>query len=85
MNNDQKIDNILARIEDINITLTKQSGILEEHTKRSLHNEEQVELLAEKFSPVYDQYIVIKFLAKWVGIAAGSGLIYELIRMIYEK
>lgn len=39
-----KIDKLDSRIDNVDITLAKQSVILEEHTRRSLANEEQLEL-----------------------------------------
>lgn len=79
---ENKIDKLDGRIDNVDVTLAKQSIILEDHTRRSLANETQVELLKKKFeqelSPLKEHLIqthtvfkVIGFLATLAGIGKG--------------
>lgn len=47
-----KLDAMDARIDNIDITLAKQSVVLEDHTRRSLANEKAVDILKEELKPV---------------------------------
>lgn len=72
MTTDEKLDKLDDRLNSIDVTLAKQSVILDEHVKRST-------MLEEMVKPMYSQYIIAKFLAKWLGILLGSGLVGMLI------
>jgi predicted nucleic acid-binding Zn-ribbon protein len=73
-----KLDEIDDAIKSIEITLVKQQAILEEHQRRSLANEEAVEILRKQMKPIEDHVFLINsvfkgiiFLSFLVGIAQG--------------
>jgi hypothetical protein len=73
---DDKLDEIASNIGEINITLAKQSVILDEHVKRT-------NLLEKKLEPVEKHVQMIHGAMKLMGITAVFMAIYEgLMRMI---
>jgi chromosome segregation ATPase len=73
---DQKLDKIVENISQINITLGKQSVILDEHVKRT-------NLLEKKVEPIEKHVHMIQGALKLFGMLAIFLTIYEgLMRMI---
>lgn len=90
---ESKIDNLDSRIDSVDVTLGKQSIILEEHTRRSLANEQQVELLKKKMEadkkdiledakPIHQHVHMINGAFKFIGgIATVAGIIGVAIKV----
>lgn len=73
---DQKLDKIVENISEINITLGKQSVILEEHIRRT-------NLLEEKLVPIEKHVQMVHGAMKLLGLVAIFMAIYEgLLKMI---
>lgn len=68
---EKKLDDIAVNISEINVTLAKQSVILEEHQRRSLANEEAVEVLKK-------QHNMIAGALKLLSIIAALAAVVEL-------
>lgn len=68
---ERKIDEIADNISEINVTLAKQSVILEEHQRRSLANEQAVDELKK-------QHDMIAGALKFISITAAIAAILEL-------
>lgn len=64
-------EDLKHEIKDINVTLIKQSMILEEHTRRSLANEEAVELLRDHMAPIEKHILLVNTLTK-AALAIGG-------------
>lgn len=79
-----KLDSINKDIQEIKVTQAKQHVTLEEHQKRSLANEQAVELLSEGLKPVHNQYIIISFCVKVLTVLVGSGAVVALIEVIMK-
>lgn len=79
---DTKLDSIISKISDIDATLKVQQVILDEHQKRSAANERAIDIISDKLEPIQAQYIVIKFIAKWVGILLGSEVFFLLVQVL---
>ncbi len=85
MSTDDKLDSIANKIADIDATLKVQHQILDEHQRRSKANEDAIDIISKRLEPIQAQYIVIKFIAKWVGILIGSEALFLLIQVILNK
>lgn len=73
---EDKIDKIMDSISDINITLAKQSVILEEHVRRT-------NLLEAKMTPVEKHVIMVNGVLKFFGaIAVFVGIIEGILKII---
>jgi lipid-binding SYLF domain-containing protein len=73
-----KIDDILDRMSEMDISVAEQNMILKEHQRRSLANEKVAATLAKELKPILVYTEVIKIIFK-IGIAVGScGLILKL-------
>lgn len=78
---DSKLDIIDARLNNIDITSTKQSMILEEHQRRSLLNEENIELLRTEFKPVEKQVAMANGALKFIGVlSTAASLAYTVFK-----
>lgn len=81
MADDKKLDRIEAKVDlltekvwDINSTLHTNTGILDEHQRRSKANEEAIQLMRQEFEPVKKHVImwgVIGKVGAWVAGAAA--------------
>lgn len=83
MENDDKnrmfnsLDKMEVRLDSIDVTLIKQSGLLEEHMRRSLANEENVDILRQQLKPIEEHVSKVNFLFKVMAWAIGAfGTIY---------
>lgn len=77
MNNDQKIDQILERMNSIDITLAKQSIILADHVRRS-------NLLEAKMVPLERHVNYVEGFLKGMGIIAMVAGLIAAIMEIYK-
>lgn len=80
-----KLDKISDKIANIDSTLQVQQQVLAEHQKRSAANEAAIDIISKRLEPIQAQYIVIKFLAKWIGILIGSEALFLLVQVILNK
>ena len=70
-------------ISDINITLAKQHVTLEEHTRRSLANEEAVDLLRQQIKPIEEHVLMVNTAAKIILVVTGAvGFIASLLKIV---
>jgi hypothetical protein len=73
---EDKVDKIVDKICSIDVTLVKQSIILEEHIKRT-------NLLEDKIEPIEKHVIMVNGVLKFLGIVAiFIGIIEGLIKII---
>lgn len=80
VNIDNKVDKIQDKLHDHEIILTKQEINLQEHIKRSLYNEEQVDILKNEIKPVLEGLSFLKTIAKfsvWI-----AGVAYTLSKFL---
>lgn len=68
---EDKIDKIVDNISDINITLAKQSTILDEHVRRSTNLEDRVEPLEKHMHMIQGAIKVIGLVAIFAAIIEG--------------
>lgn len=88
MNDDRifaKIDKIEDHLNSIDKTLVQQHETLKDHTRRSLANEEALEILKTEFKPIVFQYTLIRVIYKSIIAILASGLIIELLKLLSEK
>ena len=74
---DKKLDDIAKDISGINVTLAKQSVLLDDHVKRSKQLEDRVEPLEKQHHEIVGS---VKFL-KIIGVVAS---ILEAIHLIFS-
>lgn len=84
---ESKIDKLDDRIDNVDVTLAKQSVTLDDHTRRSLANEEQVEMLKTKLEaeikPLQNHVAMMTGAFKFIGVVSSCvSLIYGLIKLI---
>lgn len=73
---EDKIDKIIDRINNIDVTLGKQSIILEEHIKRT-------NLLESKIIPIEKHVIILNGILKFLGvIAIFVGMIEGVLKIV---
>lgn len=71
------------QLADIRETLARQAAVLEDHTRRSLANEANLELLRAEFAPVKSHVAVVGAIAKGSGAAVGLvGTILGILRTL---
>ncbi len=70
-------------VSEIKTTLLVQQSILEEHQRRSLANEEAVELLRQHIKPIEEHVIMVNTVVK-VALAIGGiiGVIATLLSIV---
>lgn len=83
---DEKLEKITEKLTEISITVAEQKIILsnqhetlQEHMRRSLANEEAVELMASRLEPVEKHVDRIEFLGKGIGWLLGTGIVGGII------
>lgn len=81
----EDFEKIHNRLNSIDITLAKQSVLLEEHMRRSLANEEALEIIKEELKPVFTNLTIVHFIGKLIMLVIGSGILVELIKWILAK
>lgn len=69
---DDKIDKIVEKISNIDVTLAKQSVILEEHVRRT-------NLLEQKIEPIENHVAMVNGALKLLGVLA---MIFGLVEVI---
>lgn len=83
-----KIDKLDVRVDNVDITLAKQAVVLDEHTRRSLANEEQVSLLREQLQieikPFKTHVDQVHAILKLIGLAASIAAIISAVFKILE-
>ena len=67
---EEKLDKIEERLGSMDVTLAKQEINLQEHMRRSLANEQAVEILANEFKPVQTHVATMNNIFKAVGVLA---------------
>lgn len=79
----EKQESIKEDISDIKIIQGQHHVTLEEHMRRSLANEEAVELLKNEIKPIQSHIYGVNAIAKSIAlIAAISGIIVSIIKVI---
>lgn len=84
---ENKIDKLDPRLDSMDVTLAKQSVILEDHTRRSLANEEAVELLKKKLEadvkPLQNHVAAMTGVLKSIGVLASiASIVYTIIEAV---
>lgn len=78
-----KLDKMDDRLDSIDKTLVSHDVQLKEHMRRSLANEENVELLRKEFKPVSTHVAVVGALAKVVlGLATIASAIAAVLKLV---
>lgn len=79
-----KLDEMDKRIDNIDVTLVKQELNLQEHMRRSLANEEAVNLLKEQLEPVKDHVKSVNSILKFAGGVAILLAAFESIKNLFS-
>lgn len=77
---EDKIDRLDSRVDNVDVTLAKQHMSLEEHMKRSLANEQAVEVLSSSLKPVFDHVTIVNFVFRVLLFAVGSGFMWVFVK-----
>jgi phosphoenolpyruvate carboxylase len=67
---DEKLDLVETRLSSIDVTLAKQELNLQEHMRRSLLNEEAIDLIKEELKPVQKHVTQVHTILQVVGFVA---------------
>lgn len=83
-----KVEKMEERIDNIDKTLIEQHVTLQEHMRRSLANEEAVELLSSRIQPIEQHVYRIEGILKFFGgisvlVATTAGLI-KILRLFFQ-
>lgn len=83
---DEKLERVEEKLASIDVTLVKQEVNLQEHMRRSLLNEEAIEIIKEELKPVQKHvtqvhtiFQAVGFIAVVVSIVAGVVKVLEFI------
>lgn len=79
------LDKVDSRLDNIDITLAKQSVQLEEHMRRSEANEKAIEILSDKIQPVVTHIEALKLVGKTIVALGSLGFVYELVKWFIER
>lgn len=74
-----KLDKIEERLDNVDVTLAKQHVTLEEHMRRSLANEEAVQILKEQMEPIKDHVKAVNTVLK---LAGGIAIVLAALESI---
>lgn len=74
-----KLDDMDKRIDNIDVTLVKQELNLQEHMRRSLANEEAVQILKEQLEPIKDHVKAVNTVLK---LAGGIAIVLAALESI---
>lgn len=78
-----KLDKLDDRLDQVDKTLVKQEGNLQEHMKRSQSNEDAILVITDKLEPIIFQSTIIKLglkiLLGILGTSAGLQLLISLL------
>lgn len=70
-------------VTDIKITLAEQHATLEDHTRRSLSNEEAVALLREQIKPIENHVFMVNAVVKiLLGLGGAIGFIASILKIV---
>lgn len=78
-----KLDKLDERLDKIDITLIKQQAILDEHVRRSLSNEETLDLYRKEFEPVKQHVLYVNFVFKIFLFLATLAAFGESIKNLF--
>ncbi len=82
---DEKLDKVLDKIEEINVTLAKNTSDLEYHILRTNQNEEMISELREEIKPLTKLQTKIEAIFSLVGkLSTGAGIIAGIVKAYYE-
>lgn len=83
---DEKLDKVEEKIASIDVTLAKQEVNLQEHMRRSLLNEEAIEIIKEELKPVQKHVTQVHTILQAVGfisvvasILAGAVAVFDYL------
>ncbi len=78
-----KLEDITTHLGEINTTLALNTAALEEHQRRSIANEKNLDLLRKEFKPIALHVAVVGALGKLIGImGTGVGLIIGILKLL---
>jgi hypothetical protein len=72
-------------LDKVDVTLGKQEVQLAEHMRRSLANEEAVEILKDEVKPIVSHVYLMGILGKVFLVILGSGAIGKLISVLLSN
>lgn len=76
-------EEVKADINDVKITLAEQHITLQEHTRRSLANEEAVDLLREHIKPIEKHVFMVNAAVKIILALGGAvGFVASVLKII---
>ena len=67
-----KVDELKDRIHSIDVTVAKQEVNLQDHMRRTVINEEKLDMFEDKIAPALDAY---KFIATFCKVLTGAAII----------
>lgn len=70
-----KLDTVSEQINNIDKTLIRQEEHLKEHMRRSLANEQAIEILKNEFKPVHQHVFFVNTVVK-IAISTGAILLF---------
>lgn len=79
-----KLEEMDKRLDTIDLTLVKQHVTLEEHIRRSLANEEAVEMLREEIKPIQAHVNMINGALKLLGGIALCLAAFESVKNLFS-
>lgn len=80
---ENKLDKLDERMDSQNATLVEQKVILDEHQRRSLANEENLDILRKEFKPVQTHVEQVNFLFKAIGfISLLIGIVQGVLKLL---
>lgn len=80
-----KIDDIGDQLGKIEVTISNQALILQEHQRRSLANEKMVELLSKELKPVILHVEMVKLSIKILAYVLGCGFLIRALSSLFGK
>lgn len=76
-------EEVKSDVNDIKVTLAEQHLTLQEHTRRSLANEEAVELLREHIKPIERHVLMVNAIVKIALTVGGAvGFVASTLKII---
>ena len=82
---ENKIDKLDSRTDSIDVTLAKQEVSLAEHMRRSLANEEAIDVIKDELKPVVSHVYLMGVLGKIALVILGSGLITKIVALLLAQ
>lgn len=82
LNNDQKLDRILERVSQIDVTIAAQHSTLEHHIARTLALEKRLDIAEEQFKPAVEMVSEMRGMIKLVKLIALLAGIAEAISQV---